>query len=53
VTGYADGKNISVEYLFADGDYRRLPGLTADFVGRPVTAPKHRPHSIAQQEIRQ
>jgi putative ABC transport system substrate-binding protein len=35
-TGYADGKNIAVEYLFADGDYRRLPGLAAEFVGRPV-----------------
>jgi putative ABC transport system substrate-binding protein len=35
-TGFADGKNIAVEYLFADGDYRRLPGLAADLVGRPV-----------------
>jgi ABC-type uncharacterized transport system substrate-binding protein len=33
-TGYVDGKNIIINYNFADGDYSRLPKLAADLVKR-------------------
>ncbi len=35
-TGFADGKNLSVDYRFADGQLDRLPELAADLVRRPV-----------------
>ncbi len=47
-SGYADGKNVTVKYRFADDKYDRLEGLAAEFVreqvgviiaaGGPVTA---------------
>lgn len=30
--GYADGRNITIEYLSSDGKYERLPALAADLV---------------------
>ena len=34
--GFVDGRNITIEYRWAEGDYHRLPALSADLVRRKV-----------------
>jgi putative tryptophan/tyrosine transport system substrate-binding protein len=35
--GLIEGKNIAIEYRFADGQYERLTGFATEFVRRPVS----------------
>ncbi len=37
-SGFTEGKNISIEYRFADGALDRLPDLAAELVKRPISA---------------
>jgi putative ABC transport system substrate-binding protein len=35
-SGYIDGRNVAVDYRWADGQYDRLPALAAEMVRRPI-----------------
>jgi putative ABC transport system substrate-binding protein len=35
-TGFVEGRNIAIEYRWAEGDYQRLPTLSANLVRRQV-----------------
>src|SRR5262245_57272310 len=36
--GFAEGRNVAIEFRFAEGDIDRLPALVADLVGRRLAA---------------
>ena len=35
-TGFDEGRDVAIEYRWADGNYDRLPGLVNDLVSRHV-----------------
>jgi putative ABC transport system substrate-binding protein len=37
-SGYVEGQSLAIEYHWADGDYKKLPRLAVDLVGRHVSA---------------
>jgi putative ABC transport system substrate-binding protein len=36
-SGFVEGRNLSVEYRWAEGDYGRLPGMAAELTSRKVS----------------
>ena len=38
-TGYFEGKNVKIEYRWAEGHYDRPPALAAEMVSRDVALP--------------
>ena len=50
--GYTEGKNIAVEYRFADGDFERLPDLASELVRLNVDTiiPQSTPAALAVKQ---
>src|SRR5262249_21536865 len=54
-TGYVEGRNVAIEYRWAEGRYDRLPAMVADLVRRPgsVVAAATTPAAVSAKATNQ
>jgi putative ABC transport system substrate-binding protein len=53
-SGYVEGRNVAIEFRWAEGQHNKLPALAAELVGRQVTvivAPGGAPAAIAAKSV--